>query len=42
MNLWISFVYMLFETRRLVGFTEGMTVFWGVKMLTGTLGKSSI
>lgn len=42
MNLWISFVYMLFETRRLLGFTEGTTMFWRVKMLTGILGKNSI
>jgi len=41
-SLWLSFICMLFEIRRLVGFTEGMHLFWVVKMSTGTLGKSNI
>lgn len=41
-NLWISCICMLLETRRLVGFTEGMSMFWIVKMPTGTPGKSSV
>lgn len=41
-SLWGSFICMLFETRRLVEFTEGINLFWVVTMPTGTLGENGI